>query len=67
MVRVINLLSPSMKWTGSMLCKQRLTADQRISQKGVKIKVSTILAIIFCNIDCMYVLQRQSELEISAC
>ena len=31
-----NLLSPTMKWTRSMLYKQRLTADQRIYQKGVK-------------------------------
>ena len=33
-----NLLSLTTKWTGPMLCKQRLPADQRIPQNGVKVK-----------------------------
>ena len=33
-----NLLSLTTKWTGPMLCKQRMTADQRIPQNGVKVK-----------------------------
>ena len=35
MMHVISVLSLSIKWTGPMLFKQRLTPDQRISQKGV--------------------------------
>ena len=34
-----NLLSSTIKWTGLMLQKQRFTADLRISQKGVEVKV----------------------------
>ena len=33
-----NILSPTMKWTGPMLYKKRLTADRIISQKEVNIK-----------------------------
>ena len=30
-----NLMSPTMKWSGSLLYKKRLTTDQRTSQMGV--------------------------------
>ena len=38
-----NLLSPSLKWTGSMLNKQQLAADQRISQKREDVRVDMLV------------------------
>ena len=81
MVQVIILLSPTMTWTRTILCKQRLTADQRISQRGDESKryfmaylynVSTIEAIrqlwqLTIKTVYKYILRRQSEWETSAC
>ena len=57
------------KWTGSMLCKQWLTSDQGIFQRGCKYKdwLNSKYKVVstFRNTDCIS-LRRQSELDTSA-
>ena len=49
------LFSPTMKWTGQMLYKQQLTADQRIPHVRADIQVKGIYhcKLMFDNKDCV--------------
>ena len=70
-----NLVSPTMKWTGTMLNKQCLTADQRIPQtRGESnkcclslmvpsYKVSTMVVLIFVQKNLLKYERRHSELK----